>query len=88
MKTKRFGLRLRRIAKMTSKESPIVQAVLDNNVEAIEAFKKNIADLEATMGTGAGEQLRETVRRQVGRALLRKVQRENPSWDGKNRVLP
>ena len=51
------------------------------------ALAKAIEDFEEFFGADAGDVVREQAKRIVGSALLRKVERDNPNWDGKTRVV-
>jgi len=55
--------------------------------EALELEQK-ITELEDLWGADAGTDCRAEAKRAVGKAVLRKVEREQPGWDGNTRIVP
>jgi len=58
----------------------------DGKPEKAQELLKSIEEMEEHFGEGAGDAVRDIARSIMGRALLRKVERDNPEWDGQTRV--
>ena len=55
--------------------------------EALELEQK-IVELEGLWGRDAGAQCRGDMKQAIGKAMLRKLERERPGWDGNTRIVP
>jgi len=55
--------------------------------EALELEQK-IVELEEFWGVDAGDDCRAEAKLIVGKAMLRKIERERPGWDGNTRIVP
>lgn len=56
--------------------------------EKAKTLGDKINDVGEFFGEEAAEDLRKEMRRIVGKAMLRKVERNNPHWEGKTRIVP
>lgn len=63
------------------------RSLADGQPDEAAAVYQQIDKLESVFGVEAGDDLRAEFKKIVGRALLRKVERESPGWDGKSRVI-
>ena len=64
-----------------------ISAKAEGDPTKAKALAKAIEDFEEFFGADAGDVIREQSKRIIGIALLRKVERDNPNWDGKTRVV-
>jgi len=60
---------------------------LDGSPEQIQALERSIVEVEKAFGDEAGVALRKEMKRLMGRAMLKKVERDAPTWDGKTRIV-
>jgi hypothetical protein len=62
--------------------------LVDGSPEKAKDLVEKIDELAEVFGEEAAEDCRKVMRQISGKAMLRKVERENPYWDGKTRIVP
>jgi hypothetical protein len=60
----------------------------DGKPEKAKALSDKIDQMAEVFGAEAADDARSEMKKIFGKAALRKIERENPHWNGKTRILP
>ena len=64
------------------------EELADGDLEKAQDLGKKIDGLAESFGGEAADDCRAEMKRIIGKAMLRRAERDNPHWDGKTKIVP